>query len=146
MQAQGPSKLNIMWAKKVPGCLWTFLVSSRHLFEFYRLVLSIFVNRRSPNLVRSLVFSAAETELGSKAQVEIARILQDVDEVFRIELRSIALKPLDQDVCRDLALKRDVIRCLAGKIFAKGILVFENHARIAGNHRHHLRHDDAGGV
>jgi hypothetical protein len=61
------------------------------LFEFDRLVFSVFVDRRSPDLVRSLVFGAAKTELGSKAQVEIARVLQDVDERLGIELRSSAL-------------------------------------------------------
>src|SRR5216683_3722514 len=87
------------------------------LFEFDRLVFSVFVDRRSPDLVRSLVFGAAKTELGSKTQVEIARVLQDVDELLGIELRSSALEPLDQDVGCNIALKRDVIRRLAGEIF-----------------------------
>jgi hypothetical protein len=65
------------------------------LFELDRLVFSVFVDRRSPDLVRSLVFGAAKTELGSKTQVEIARILQDVDELLGIELRSGTPKPLD---------------------------------------------------
>jgi hypothetical protein len=65
------------------------------LFELDRLVFSVFVDRRSPDLVRSLVFRAAKTELGSKTQVEIARVLQDVDELLGIELRSGTPKPLD---------------------------------------------------
>src|SRR6266851_8030656 len=97
-------------------------------FKFDSLVLAAFIERRSPNLVRSLVFGAAETELGSKTQIELAGILQDVDELLGIELRSATLKCLDQDVCRNKALKRHVIRCLAGKIFGDGGLVFENDA------------------
>jgi len=53
------------------------------LFELDCLVLSAFIKRRAPYLVRSLVFAAAEVERGSKAQVEIARVLQDVDELLR---------------------------------------------------------------
>ena len=91
------------------------------------LVLAVIIKRRSPDLVRSLVFGAAKTEIGSKTQVEIARVLQDVDELFGIELRSGTFKPLDQNVGRNVALKRHVIRRFAGKIFGKRILVFENH-------------------
>src|ERR1700704_6699483 len=99
-------------------------------FKFDRLVLAAFIERRSPDLVRSLVFSAAETELGSKTQIELAGILQDVDELLGIELRSATFECLDQDACRNIALKRHVIRCLAGKIFGNGSLVFEKNDRI----------------
>jgi len=58
------------------------------LFEFDCLVLPGFIKRRSPDLVRGLVLSAAKTELGSKAEVEIAHVLQDVDELLGIELLS----------------------------------------------------------
>src|SRR3981189_3406108 len=92
------------------------------LFKFYGLVLPVIIKRRSPNLVRSLVFSAAKTEIGSKTQVEIACVLQDVDELLGIELRSGTFKPLDQDVGRNVALKRHVVRRFAGKMFGKGIL------------------------
>src|SRR6266849_8157508 len=115
-------------------------------FKFDGLVLAAFIERRSPDLVRSLVFSAAETELGSKTQIELPGILQDADELLGIELRSATLECLDQDVCRNIALARHVIRCLAAKIFGNGSLVFENNARIAGNRRHDLRHDGAGGI
>src|SRR5712664_3284404 len=57
-------------------------------FELDGLVLAGFIKRRSPDLVRSLVFGAAKTELGAKAEVEIAHVLQDVDEFFGIELCS----------------------------------------------------------
>ncbi len=79
------------------------------LFEFDRLVFSVFVDSRSPDLVRSLVFGATKTELGSKTQVEIARVLQDVDELLGIELRSSALEPLDQDVGCNIALKASAV-------------------------------------
>src|SRR3984893_7079209 len=68
------------------------------LFEFDRLVFSVFVDRRSPDFVRRLVFRAAKTEIGAKTQVEIARVLQDVDQLLGIELRSGTLQPLDQNV------------------------------------------------
>src|SRR6266576_883939 len=116
------------------------------LFKFDGLELAVIVKRRSPDLVRSLVFSAAKTEIGSKTQVEIARILQDVDELLGIELRSRTFKPLDQNVGRNVALQRYVIRRFAGKIFGERILVFENNGRVAGNRRHNLRHDDAAGI
>src|SRR5712664_1094125 len=113
-------------------------------FELDCLVLSGFIKRGSPDLVRSLVFGAAKTELRSKAEVEIAHILQDVDEPFGIELWSGTFECLDQDVGRNVAFKRHVVRCFAGKIFGQGALVFENDARIAGNRRHNLGHDCAG--
>src|SRR6266850_4874728 len=103
------------------------------LFEFQGLVLAVIVKRRSPDLVRCLVFSATKTEIGSKTQVEIARVLQDVDKLLGIELRSSTFKPLDQNVGRNVAIQRHVIRRFAGKIFGKRILVFENNGRVAGN-------------
>src|SRR6266851_10370636 len=67
-------------------------------FKFDGLVFPVFVNRRSPDLVRSLVFGAAKTETGAKTQVEGARVLQGVDQLLGIELRSDTLQPLDQNV------------------------------------------------
>ena len=82
------------------------------------------------------MFSAAKTERCSKPQVEIAHTFQGVDELFGIELRSGTFKSLDQNVRRNIAFKRYVIRRLSGKIFGKGgIFVFENHTRIAANRR-----------
>ena len=92
------------------------------------------------------MFSAAKAERSSKPQVEIARILQDVDELFGIELRSSTFKSLDQDVRRNVAFKRHVVGRFSGKIFGKRILVFENHTRRAGNRRDHLGDDYAGGI
>ena len=60
------------------------------LFKLDGLVLPVVIKRRSPDLVRCLVFGAAKTEIGSKTQVEIARILEDVDKLLGIELRSSA--------------------------------------------------------
>ena len=93
------------------------------LFKFDCLVHPVFIKCHPPHFVRSLVFSAAETDRGAKAQVEVACVLQDVDELLGIELWSRTLKRLDQDVCRNIALERRVIRGLAGKIFSKGIFV-----------------------
>src|SRR6266849_7906909 len=95
-------------------------------FKFDGLVLPVFVDRRSPDLVRSLVFGAAETEIGAKTQVESARVLQGVDQLLGIELRSGTLQPLDKNVGREVDLERHVIRCLAGKVLGERILVFEN--------------------
>src|SRR5260370_38754509 len=52
------------------------------LFKFDGLVLAGFIQRRAPDLVRSLVFGAANTELGSKAKVGVRHILQDVAELL----------------------------------------------------------------
>src|ERR1700738_490258 len=92
-------------------------------FKFDGLVLPVVVDRRSPDLVRGLVFGAAKPEIGAKTQVESARVLQGVDQLLGIELRSDTLQPLDQNVGRNVALERHVIRCLAGKVFGEGILV-----------------------
>src|SRR3981081_702910 len=116
------------------------------LFKLDRLVPAVVINRPSPYFVRGLVFGAAITESGSKTHVEIAHSLQDVDELLGIELRYSTFKSLDQDVCRDVALERYVIRRLTGKIFGKGIFVFESHTRVTGNRRDHLSHDYAGGI
>src|SRR5450755_4774531 len=67
-------------------------------FKFDGLILPVFVDRRSPDLVRSLVFGAAKTEIGAKTQVEIARVLQGVDQLLGIELGARTLQPLDQHV------------------------------------------------
>src|SRR6267378_858512 len=97
-------------------------------FKFDRLVLAAFIERRSPDLVRSLVVSAAETELGSKTPIELAGILQDVVELLGIELRSATVECSDQDACRTVVRERHGVGCLAGKIFGNGSLVFENNA------------------
>src|SRR3981081_2733207 len=92
------------------------------------------------------MFSAAKTERGSKPQVEIAHALPVVDKLFGLEWRTGTFKSLDQDVRRIVAFERHVIGRLSGKIFGKGVLVFQNQTRIAGNRRHHLRHDYARGI
>src|SRR5882757_8086438 len=96
--------------------------SGTMLFELDCLVLPAFIKRRAPYLVRSLVFAAAEVERGSKAQVEIARVLQDVDELLGIELRPSPLQRLDQDVCRNVTLQRAVVRASPGKYLARAFL------------------------
>src|SRR5712671_4693947 len=116
------------------------------LFKFNGLVLSVFINRRSPDLVRSLVFGAAKIKWDSKAQIEIAHVLQDVDELLGIELRPRALERLDQDIGRNEAFERHVVGRLAGKISGQSIFVFENHTRITRYRRHHLGHDCAGSI
>src|SRR3984893_6975838 len=115
-------------------------------FKFNGLVLPVFIDRRSPDLVRSLVFGAAKTKRDSKAHIEIMHVLQDVDEFFGIELRPRALERLDQDIGRNETFERHVVGRLAGKIFGQSILVFEDHARITGYRRHHLGHDGAAGI
>src|ERR1700692_3971091 len=44
--------------------------AAKRSFEFDRLVFSGFVERRSPDLVRSLVLAAAETERHAKTKIE----------------------------------------------------------------------------
>src|SRR5476649_2820669 len=98
--------------------------------QFDGLEFPAFIQRRSPDLVRSLMFGAAKTKRDSKARIEIAHVLQDVDELLGIELRPGTLERMDQDIGRDETLERHVVRRLAGKIFGQSILVFENHTRI----------------
>src|SRR5450631_2114045 len=103
--------------------------------QFDGLEFPAFIQRRSPDLVRRLVFGAAKTERDSKTQIEIAHVLQDVDELLGIELRSRTLERLDQDIGRNEAFERHVVGRLAGKIFGQSILVFEYHTRISGYRR-----------
>jgi hypothetical protein len=62
----------------------------RSIVEFDRLVLPVFIKRRSPDLVRRLVFGTAKTKRHAKTEIE------QVDQPFSIELRSGTLEPLDQ--------------------------------------------------
>src|SRR6516165_1866498 len=98
----------------------------RDLFELERPVPAVFVDRRSPDLVRRLVFGTAEIEGSAETQIEIVRILENVDQVFGIELRACPFECLDQDVGGNIPFKRYVIGRLAGKIFGECILVFED--------------------
>src|SRR5216684_64362 len=111
-------------------------------FKFDRLVFSGFVERRSPDLVRSLVLAAAETERYAKTKIEIAGVLQNIDEPLGVDLRAAAPQRVDQHVCRNETLQRDVVRTLAGKIFRKRVLVLDHRARIAAHRGHRLGHDD----
>src|SRR5436853_5276439 len=104
-----------------------------YLFKLESLVAPAIVDRGSPYLVRRLVFGAAETEGRAKPEIEVARILENVDQLFGIELRTGPLQGLDQDVGGDIAFERDVVRRLARKIFGKRVLVFEHGARIAAD-------------
>ena len=57
-------------------------------FQFDGLPLAAFIQRRSPDLVRRLMFGAAKVKWDSEAQIDIAHVLQDVDELFGVELRA----------------------------------------------------------
>src|ERR1700676_3791684 len=94
---------------------------SKRSFKFDRLVFSGFVERRSPDLVRSLVLAATETERYAKTKIEIVGVLQNVDEPLGVDLRAAALQRVDQHVCRNETLQRDVVRTLAGEIFRKSV-------------------------
>src|SRR5271168_2759822 len=73
------------------------------LFQLESLVMPVVVDRRSPDLVRRLMFGAAEAKRSAEAEIEIARILQNVDQLFGIELRAGPFQGLDQDVGGDIA-------------------------------------------
>src|SRR5437667_8488084 len=64
------------------------------LFKLDGLVLSILIKRRTPDLVRSLMFGAAKVERRSKTQIQVAHALQRVDELLGVERRSGALHRL----------------------------------------------------
>src|SRR6185369_11464893 len=115
-------------------------------FEIDRLEAPGFVERRAPDLVRSLVIGAGKGERYPEAEVEIARALQRIDELLGIELRAGALQRVDQNVGRHETFQRRVVGRLAGKIFRQRVLVFEHRTRMAGNRRYHLRHEDAFGI
>src|SRR6266853_6795323 len=78
--------------------------AAKRSFKFDRLVFSGFVERRSPDLVRSLVLAAAETERYAKTKIEIVGVLQNVDEPLGVDLRAAALQRVDQHVCRNETL------------------------------------------
>src|SRR5882724_5482423 len=54
------------------------------LFELEGLVLALVVDGRAPDLVRGLVLGAAVAEGCPEAQVEIARVLERIDQLFSI--------------------------------------------------------------
>src|SRR3978361_1178674 len=81
--------------------------------QFERLIAAAFVKRGAPYLVRRLVLGAAEAERGSETEIEAARRLQRVDQLFRVELGAGPLDRLDQDVGGDIALERNIVGCLA---------------------------------
>ena len=95
-------------------------------FELERLIAPGFIERRAPYLVRGLMLGAAKPERGPETEVEIARVLKRVDQLFRIELGPSLLDRLDQHVSGDIALKRNVIGRFAGEIFGKRALVFQH--------------------
>src|SRR6185369_9456993 len=115
-------------------------------FEIDRLEAPGFVERRAPDLVRSLVIGAGKGERYPEAEVEIARALQRIDQLFGIELRAGALECVDQDVRRHETFQGRVVGRLAGKILRERVLVFEHRARMAGDRRHDLCHEDTGRV
>src|SRR6266550_8053088 len=117
----------------------------RSLFELKGLVFALVVDGRAPDLVRGLVFGAAVAEGSPETHIEIARVLQRVDQLLSLELRACLFQGIAQDTGCDKAFKRHVVRRLARKKFVQRGLVFENRARIAGDCRDHLSHDDAGG-
>src|SRR3979409_912567 len=80
------------------------IIEAPKLLEFDGLVLAILIKRRSPDLVRRLMFGAAKTERRSKTQIQIAHALQRVDEPFGVELRSGTRHRLDQHARRKIAL------------------------------------------
>src|SRR5262245_37988593 len=93
----------------------------RYSFKLKRPIPPVFVNRRSPDLVRRLVFDAAEIERSAETQIEIVRILENVDQAFSIELRARSFECVDQDVSGNIPLQRYVIRRLARKILGERI-------------------------
>jgi hypothetical protein len=68
------------------------------------------------------VIGTAEIERHAETQIETARALQRIDQLFRIELRAGALQRIDQDVRRDKPFQRRVVGCLAGKYLASAFL------------------------
>src|SRR6266567_8204234 len=80
------------------------------LLEFDGLVLAILIQRCSPDLVRRLMFGAAETERCSKTQIQIAHALQRIDQLFGVELRSGTRHRLDQHVRAEIAFQRSIAR------------------------------------
>jgi len=58
------------------------------LLELEGLVLALVVDGRAPDLVRGLVLGAAVAEGSPETQVEIARVLERIDQLFSVELRA----------------------------------------------------------
>src|SRR5712691_10015566 len=61
------------------------------LFELEGLVLALVVDGRAPDLVRGLVFGAAVIAGSTETQIETARVLERVDQLFGVELRAACL-------------------------------------------------------
>src|SRR5262249_52389905 len=64
---------------------------AKRSFEIEWLIFPRFVERRSPDLVRSLVLAAAEADRDAKTKIEIAGVLQNIDEPLGVDLRAAAL-------------------------------------------------------
>src|SRR6266853_3920575 len=60
--------------------------AAKRSFKFDRLVFSSFVELGPPDLVRSLVLAAAETERYAKTKIEIAGVLQNIDQPLGVRL------------------------------------------------------------
>jgi len=60
--------------------------------------------------------------LAPRPKSKLRVFLRMSDKLLGIELRSSTFKPLDQNVGRNVALQRHVIRRFAGKIFGKAFL------------------------
>jgi hypothetical protein len=59
-------------------------------------------------------------------------IFQDVDQPFGFDLGTATPQRIDENVRRNEAFQRHVVRVLTGEILCEGVLVVENRARIAG--------------
>ena len=70
-------------------------------------------------------------------------IFQDVDQPFGFDLGTATPQRIDENVRRNEAFQRHVVRVLTGEILCEGVLVVENRARIAGYRGYRLCHDDA---
>src|SRR6266853_6663190 len=66
--------------------------AAKRSFKFDRLVFSSFVELRPPDLVRSLVLAAAETERYAKTKIEIAGVLQNIDQPLGVGRRIATLQ------------------------------------------------------
>ena len=70
-------------------------------------------------------------------------IFQDVDQPFGFDLGTATPQRIDENVRRNEAFQRHVVRVLTGEILCEGVLVVENRARIAGYSGYRLCHDGA---
>src|ERR1700759_930781 len=84
-------------------------------FKFDRLVDTRFVEGGPPDLVRCLMLTAAETERGSDAEIEIVHGFEIFDELLRVDLRSRPFQGFYQQSRGDEAFERCVVRRFADK-------------------------------